>query len=175
MTEIKNYPIDFIKRTQEILLEHYQHFEDKDREVTFLLNCLLGLIITIAENKKREETIFKGNIDEQFLSLIPDRVGFIDSKKLNIDLTEKDLTEVTINVGHKNDLKKKAKSWFLNKIRNGIAHQNIEQINEDEKWIGVRLWNIDYDRKKNFEIIFTIEELKKLAIELSRKYLTVNE
>jgi hypothetical protein len=175
MTASKDYPIDFIKRTQEILTDYYQDFQSKDREVTFLLNCLLGLIITIAESEKRKERIFKGNIDDSFLLLIPDKIGFIHSNKLAMEFTKENLTEVmevTVMIGHKNDLKEKKKSWFLNKIRNSIAHQNIEAINnEDEKWIGVRLWNINYDNKKDFEIIFTIEELKKFAIELSKKYL----
>ncbi|MDT8301623.1 MAG: HEPN family nuclease, partial [Sedimentisphaerales bacterium] len=87
------------------------------------------------------------------------------------DLTNVDLTELSVKVGHKKDLKGKNKLWLINKIRNGIAHQNIKGINENDRWIGVRLWNNTSASKKDFEIIFTIEELKSLAIALSDKYL----
>ena len=53
MSAIENYKIEFIKRTKEILEGNFQILEEKDREVTFLLNCLLGLIVTISENEKR--------------------------------------------------------------------------------------------------------------------------
>ena len=138
MSEIINYRIDFIQRTREILEANYQSFENKDREVTFLLNCLLGLIVTISENEKREKKIFKDNINDDFLTIIPDKVGFVESYRVDDDLTSTDLTELNVKVGHKNDLKGKSQLWFINKIRNGIAHQNIKGINEDKKWIGVR-------------------------------------
>jgi len=84
-----------------------------------------------------------------------------------------DLTELNVKVSHKDDLKKKSKLWLINKIRNGIAHQNIEGVNENGKWIGVRLCNKNNDSKKDFEIVFAIEELKRFAITLSNKYLEV--
>lgn len=171
MSAISNYRIDFIQRTREILETDYQIFEDKDREVTFFLNCLLGLIVTISENEKREKKVFKDNIDSDFLTLIPDKVGFVESNRVDDDLTNTNLTELNVKVGHKNDLKGKSQLWFINKIRNGIAHQNIKGINEGKKWIGVLLWNTNNASKKDFEIIFTIEELKDLAIALSKKYL----
>lgn len=173
MTAIKNYRIDFIKRTKEILEENFQSFEEKDREVTFLLNCLLGLIVTISENEKTEKKVFKDNIDNDFITLVPDKIGFVKRNRVDVDLTHVDLTELNVKVGHKEDLKRKNKFWLIKKIRNGIAHQNIEGINENDKWIGVRLWNNTNTFKKDFEIIFTIEELKSFAIALSDKYLDV--
>ena len=170
MGKINNYKIDFIQRTKEILKTNYQSFEDKDREVTFFLNCLLGLIVTISENEKREKKVFKDNIDNEFLALIPDKIGFVESNRVDDDLTSTDLTELNVKVGHRNALKGKSQLWFINNIRNGIAHQNIEGINENDKWVGVRLWNTNAS-KRDFEIIFTIEQLKQLAIVLSEKYL----
>lgn len=173
MSEIKNYKVDFIKRTNEILTTEYKSLQEKDREVTFLLNCLLGLIITISENEQKKLRVFKGKIDNEFLSLIPDKVGFIQRNKLdkNIDLTETSI--VSENVSHKGELIEQDKLWFINKIRNGIAHQHIEGVNEDQKWIGVRLWNTN-NSFKDFEIIFSIDELKTFAISLSEKYLEEN-
>ena len=170
MSSIENYKIEFIKRTKEILEGNFHVFEEKDREVTFLLNCLLGLIVTISENEKKKEKVFEGNIDTNFLTLIPDKIGFVGRNQADDDLTNTDLTEVSVKVGHKDDLKKNSKLWLINKIRNGIAHQNIEGINENDRWIGVRLWNTN-NSKKDFEIIFVIEELKRFAIALADKYL----
>lgn len=170
MTAIEKYKIDIVKRTKEILDENYKSFEEKDREVTLLLNCLLGLIVAISENEKRKKKVFKDNIDDYFLSLIPDKVGFVESNRVGDDLTDANIKQLNVKVGHKEDLKGKSQLWFINRIRNGIAHQNIEGINENDKWIGVRLWNTNASIK-DFEIIFTIEELKNLATTLSGKYL----
>jgi hypothetical protein len=176
MGAIENYRIDFVKRTNEILKENFRNFkEEKDREVTFLLNCLLGLIVAISENEKIEKKVFNDNIDDDFLAMIPNKIGFVERDRVDDDLTNVNLVKLNIKVGHKEDLKGKNKLWLINKIRNGIAHQNIEGINENKRWIGVRLWNNTNDSKKDFEIIFTIEELKNLAIALSDKYLEENK
>lgn len=173
MSAINIYRIDIIKRTKEILEENFQSFEEKDREVTFLLNCLLGLIVAISENEKRKVKVFKGNIDTDFLTLIPAKIGFVEGRQLDADLTNADLTELSVKVGHKPALKKKSQLWLINKIRNGIAHQNIEGMNENGKWVSVRLWNSDNNARKDFEVIFVIEELKRFAIALADKYLEV--
>jgi hypothetical protein len=170
MSAIEDYKIDFIKRTKEILEGGYKDFEEKDREVTFLLNCLLGLVVGVSENEKRENRIFQGNIDDSFLKLIPEKIGFIEKSQYKNDLTNKDLTTLDLLVRHKNDLKMKKKLWFINKIRNCIAHQNISGVNENGQWIGVRLWN-ENSSMKDFEIILTVEETKNLAIALANEYL----
>jgi len=170
MSAIENYRIDFIKRTKEILEGGYKDFEEKDREVTFLLNCLLGLIVAVSENEKRENKIFKGNIDNSFLELIPESIGFIEKGQDENDLANKDLTILDVVVSHRTDLKRKKQLWFINKIRNCIAHQNVQGVNENGKWIGVRLWN-ENASMKDFEIILTVEETKNLAIALANKYL----
>ena len=52
MSEIKDRE-EFVKRTREILEKKYAYFKkDEDREVTFLLNCLLGTIVAVSESKK---------------------------------------------------------------------------------------------------------------------------
>ncbi len=178
MGAITYYPIEFIKRTQEILEEDFLHFKakdkDKDREVTFLMNCLLGLIVTVSEEENRKRKVFKDEIDDGFLDLVPDRVGFVEEIQVadDFDLTEKCVTELNALVGHRNDLKGKDKFWFLNRIRNGIAHQNIKGVNENEKWVGVRLSNKPNAKMKDFEIVFTIEELRNFALEISKRYLS---
>jgi len=170
MGQIDNYRIDIIQRTKEILENFYQDFSDRDREVTFLMNCLLGLIIAISENERVTRKILKGNIDEDFLSIIPEKIGFLNSRDVTEDLTNEDLTQIQVNVQHKVSLVNKDKYWFVNKLRNGIAHQNINGINENGIWAGVRIWNLVND-KKDFEIVFQTEELKNFSISLANMYL----
>ncbi|MGA2782434.1 MAG: HEPN family nuclease [Smithella sp.] len=174
MGAIEKYKIEIVKRTKEILQDFYPTFIKEDREVTFLMNCLLGLIIAITEAEKIDKKLLRGKIDEEFIRNIPDKVGFIQLKRIDLDLADKDLTEINLNVGHKSDLLGRYKLWFITRLRNCIAHQNIYGINEDSKWICVRLWNIN-NSKKDFEIVFTIDELKNYAIELATKYLETNQ
>jgi len=173
MSEIKNYRIDIVKRTREILSDYYPIFKEKDREVTFLMNCLLGIIIAITETEKFSRNFLRGIIDDDFIKAIPEKIGFILSENIIDDLTNCDLTEINLNVGHKSDLIGKDKFWLLSRIRNCIAHQNIYGINENKKWIGVRLWNMN-NSKKDFEIVFTIDELKNYTIELANNFLTMH-
>jgi outer membrane protein assembly factor BamD (BamD/ComL family) len=90
MGAIENYKIAIVKRTKEILQNYYPTFEQEDREVTFLMNCLLGLIIAITEAEKIDEKILRGKIDEKFIRNIPDKVGFIQLKIIDLDLVDKD-------------------------------------------------------------------------------------
>ena len=170
MGAIENYKIEIVQRTKEILENYYPDFQSKDREVTFLMNCLLGLIVAISENEKRDRKILKGSLDSGFLILIPDKVGFIESRNVTEDITDKDLTQLNVNVSHKKELASKEKFWFVNKLRNGIAHQNIQGVNENGSWVGVRVWNME-GYKKDFEIVFNVNELKTFAIKLAEMYL----
>lgn len=174
MSEIKNYKIDIVKRTKEILVDFYPVFKENDREVTFLMNCLLGIIIAITENEKDSRNYLRGNIDDDFIKFLPEKIRFIITKNIKQDLTNFNFTEINVNVGHKLNLIGRDKFWLLSRIRNCIAHQNIFGINENEQWIGVRLWNMN-NSKKDFEIVFTIEELKSYAIELASKFLSANQ
>jgi len=170
MVSVEYYTIEFIQRTKDILKEDFHHFETKDREVTFLMNCLLGLIVTVSEEENRKLKVFKGDIDDDFLNLVPKKIGFVE--KIQVDLTDMSLTELNAPVGHWDDLKRKDKFWFLNKIRNAIAHQNIKGVNENGEWMGVSLYNETNSKTKDFEITFTIEELRTFANKISEKYLS---
>ncbi|UCE46510.1 MAG: hypothetical protein JSW47_12910 [Phycisphaerales bacterium] len=117
--------------------------------------------------------VFKGKIDDDFLNLLPDRIGFVEKMQIKdtVDLTKESLSDLQVRVCHKADLKRMDKFWFINKIRNGIAHQNVESLNCERKWVGVRLSNKPAKNTKDFEIIFTIEQLRGFALELSQLYL----
>ena len=174
MSEIKNYKIDIVKRTKEILTDNYFEFEQNEREVTFLMNCLLGLIIAITEAEKENRILLRGNIDEDFIENLHEKIGFIYSFRIDEDLTNHDMTDINVKVGHKENLIGKDKFWLINKIRNCIAHQNIFGINKEKKWVGVRIWNVS-NSKKDFEIVSTIDELKLFAIDLAEKFIAINE
>ncbi|MCH8032717.1 MAG: hypothetical protein IH950_03025 [Bacteroidetes bacterium] len=170
MGAIKEYRIDIVERTLEILKKFYPEFEENEREVTFLMNCLLGLIIAISESENQNRNLLRGNITEDFIENIPDTIGFVHTININEDLTNQDLTNINVKVGHKSDLLGKDKFWLISKIRNCIGHQNIKGINKEGKWIGVRLWNI-INSRKDFEIVFTIDEIKTFAIDLAERFI----
>lgn len=71
-------------------------------------------------------------------------------------------------------MKQKTKQWFINKIRNSIAHQNIDGVSVKGEWTGVCLSNI-YSSRKDFEINFSVEELRNFALKLSTIYLEEKE
>ena len=161
MTEIKNYKLDFIARTLELLNENFESFKERDKETTFLLNCLLGLIVLTCENEKEKCSAFNGKIDNRFVNVIPQKVRFLANAKhlFPQDILNKDT--FSINVSNHSQLKKMDKIWFLKMIRNGISHQNIDVLNADGTWVGIKLWNINPTLDvKDFEIEFKIQELK---------------
>jgi hypothetical protein len=160
-----NYPKDFVKRTKNLIESHYEYIKTNSKlEVTFLINCLLGLIVVVAENNKEI------NIS-QILNNIP-KIGFLDKEASNTSTQELiNRNEITITIKHKECLAKKGGQWFLTKLRNAIAHQNIEPINEEGKWTGVKMWNKTNGGIKDFEIELTNDELKELALNIAERYL----
>ena len=178
MSEMKNRK-DFVQKTNEMLRDNWEYLRDKDREVTFLLNCTLGLIVAIAEDKEVAKnsfkTLFKDNFDRTFINLLPKRIGFVDSNGMVCD----DLTVygvgVNVFVGHKDDLVEKDAPWLLKKIRHGIAHLNIKFENEGGQIQTIRLWNNPIHNKslRDFEVVFEIKELRDFATTLSDKYFEI--
>ena len=175
--EIMNYKKEFVKRTKIMLEGYYNLFKCKHNdndlgfEVTLLMNCLLGLIITVTENE--ESKVFNKVIDKEILSMIPKTVGFCKAKNFNIinqlDFTDSQHNETNIvyYISHHADLANMIMSDFLKKLRNGIAHQNIAPDNEGGLWTGVTIWNLNKSGMKDFEIKFKIDELKKLVLKIA--------
>jgi len=166
------YRKTIIRRTNEILIKDYEGYKEKDREVTFLMNCLLGILITTAEHEVSGnqaldgfDKVFNKKITEdEFYKLIPINVDFV-KKGNDLQLAKKDFI-----VFHKKELIGKPESWFINKIRNGVAHQKIDFIDDGCDWTGVRIWD-DKSGKRDFEIVFNINELLNFTLFLSSKYL----
>lgn len=170
------YPIDIVQRTKKMLEDHFEYFVKNDMEVTFLINCLLGLIIAVSENNKLIND-FKQviNADKNFYNIIPKKVGFLMDEEIqsDVDLFKSTKKRFYKNIGHWDDLKSKSKIWFIEKLRNSIAHQHIEPINRSGRWKGVKMWN-EYNNVRNFQIEYTILELKSFALSLADSFLNKN-
>jgi hypothetical protein len=147
-----NYQREFGQRTVEVLENGYTRLQELGREVTFLMNCLLGTIVVISE-KEHDRTEAARN---SFL------VGVINQEFLDV-----------LGIPAKRELINKDKLEFIANVRHGIAHQHIEAKNADNEdnettWSGVIIRN-NY-RNNNFEIQFTVNELRDFAINLAKKY-----
>lgn len=165
MSEIRSKS-DFINRTKDILELEFKHMAEQDREVTFLLNCLLGTIVAVLESEEGKKQL-KGNVDGEFITLLPDEIGFIKKPLEQDSLINVTTGSIKFEVGNKADIKSVPKSWLLKKIRNGIAHLNIEWKNEGGQCKAIRLWNEPKPQIRDFEIVFTVEELREFAVRLS--------
>jgi hypothetical protein len=170
--KLNDYPKDFVKRTKELVSKHYECVETTSGlEVTFLINCLLGLVVAVVENGKAKGLVK----DKDFLKGIS-KIGFLKKNtKENAeqtDLISKD--KVEIEVWHKEYLDE-TYGWFLHKMRNAIAHQHVDSQNENEKWVGVRMWNETNAGVTDFEMELTNEELKDIAMGIAEDYLEQNK
>lgn len=161
-----------IRETREILMDSNS---SDSRYFTILLNSLLSLIVLPTEQIKRQK--FKKVFPDSFKSF-SNTVGitpiiFEPLKKINDDGTV--------------EKENKTVSNFIRKLRNSIAHQNIEFIDGvDETWISfynvvtndkskVKKYNGACKKSKNrlidFEIKVNAKQLKKLALYIAGKYL----
>ena len=132
--------------------------------LTLLINSLLSLIVLPIEELKRKprEKVFGSS--------------FIEFQK-NTGVTPiifKPIKEIENNtvVYHKRTPQK-----FVEKLRNGIAHQCIE-IKEADTFYYVIIYNFYIVKKKrirDFEIKLSPVELKKLALFIANCYLKVNK
>jgi len=180
----ENFDKEFISRTIKIVEKLFDAAKREEYEVTFLLNCLLGLIVTTNEDlEKKESDFFDKRINSEGISdWIPNKItqlSFKDGyKTISNKLKDVNLTTITedfvindFKVFVNKDLHNLSLKKLIRKIRNGIAHKNIEAVNDLEHWTGVRIWN-NKDNMKDFEIEFTIGELKLFSTEVARNYLT---
>lgn len=157
MGAIREYSLDFPKRTIHLLNTFREQNIDYHYDVTLLMNCLLGLIVVAVENSNREK-LMPGKVDNGLLSVLPENI--------KVRSGNKGLRSVN------NDyLKALDKIELLKKIRNGIAHQNIKGLNEGGIWAGIKLWNINEAGQINFEMRLTTAQLYALATYIANHYL----
>ncbi|MDR0619699.1 MAG: hypothetical protein LBG17_07375 [Bacteroidales bacterium] len=169
-----DYKKEFGTRTVEVLEKGYRPLTTLGREVTFLMNCLLGTIVVISQKeddrKKAARAVEEAKIEEnktkaaKVVEEVGVRNSFLDGE-INEDFFNKlDIpVKQVLNVDDRLD--------FISNIRHGIAHQHIKEKNgmndkNENTWKGVIIKNPD----QNFEIEFTTDELRKFAINLAKKY-----
>lgn len=160
MAAINDYSNEFPRRTLKLLRSFMDHDINYDLDVTFLMNCILGLIVTAVEDSVRRDLI-QGNVDNEMLNSFPENVEL----KIGNQILQEYPKEV---------LRARGKLSILKKIRNSIAHQNVEPINENDIWVGVSLWNIHPRYGMDFRIKLTTAQLYSLANYITQQYLQVN-
>ncbi len=119
--EIKNFDIDFVERTKEIVTEY-----QGERDVSNLINCTLGLLILPYEN-------IKNTIGDAFWQ---DNIANV--KELS-DVNIKRFDPIRKIKREKITFYPRTVKVFLQKIRNGLAHQNIQAINDGGKFTGITI------------------------------------
>lgn len=161
-----------IRETREILEECNI---DDHKYFTVLLNSLLSLVVLPIEQIKRQKgkQVFNGRYTEFLKTVSITPIVFSPIKKLNEDGTVEN--------------EKRLISCFVRKLRNSVAHQNIEFIDGEEETY-IRFYNVASNNSKaikkysgnckiehskliDFEIKINAIQLKKLAIYIANKYL----
>ena len=116
---------EFIERTKEIV----QTYTQQNREFTLLINCLLGLLVLpneyIIKNKLKETERFKQKIE-----FFPKNIKkiFADSITICQDNNEIQMKKCIFctNKGYEKSSLQIPFSELLGKLRNSIAHLNIQ-------------------------------------------------
>lgn len=183
---IHDYPKEFVERTLKLMDECYETAKSKELEVTFVLNCLLGLIIATYEQLDLCEGKFfnKRLSDDDVLTFVPEKIARVDfgefNRRFKTELNKKSLIgqledEISIESKIYVQKYKLAKNLtlkeFIRNIRNGIAHQNLRATSSSEHWEGIRIWNHNKDGIKDFEVEFKINQLKKFAKFIGLKFI----
>ena len=156
-----NYCKSFTKNTKTLLEEYFcQIKNDAELEVTFLMNCLLGLIVNVSEKKKNQKKV-----------KISDFAQFLPETFLLWSDTTNKLETVMISDSSKYSFKK----YFLKHLRNGISHSHIiAEPDSNDNWHKVIISDFYTIGKKkglkNFEISLTIEQLYKLALKTAELF-----
>ena len=185
--ELRDYPLEFVERTITLIKEISTPAKQAGLDVTFLLNCTLGMIIATSENIELcDSPYFRSKICQlESTKIFPDKIAYIDfnrdfkvyKDKINktslfeIDGSTFSITS-TIHINEYKQARNMRLVDLLKKIRNGVAHQNIMPINTDKVWKGIRIWNHNKYGIKDFEIEFKVSELKIFALFLAEKYIS---
>ncbi len=170
---VANFDKNIIFRTRENLVN-----SSVKNDLTHLLNCLFGLIIVpnqMIVQGRRHLAFFERKIsDYQFLDFLRTEDTFVDEDKDGkfVEFKASKLIHKHINY---NDIKI---AEFLDRIRNGIAHNGIRPTKEETSWRGVIIRSYSRDRQVpawsdnyDFQLFLTQDELKQLCLFLTAEYL----
>ncbi len=141
------YDIELIKRTKKLLKTYEGNFN-----LTLLMNCLLSLIVLPQQYNARIRKLpfMNDELNEiAEIQFVLNSTGFFfDRRNFN------------------NDLKN-----LLNRIRNGIAHQRIEAISENNKWKGIIIEDYDMAGNLGLHLELTTAELRRFSFYIADNYL----
>jgi hypothetical protein len=151
--QITRFEVEFVERTQRILIEYSGEYK-----LTNLLNCMIGLIVLPNERAQNDfPTLWERDIKD---------IPIYSDLKINIfnPIRGKDRNTGVIDY-YPTTLK-----VFLRKLRNSIAHQNIEPINEGGLFVGAVFRNKIFG-VADFESEFRRRELEAFANFIANQYL----
>ncbi len=140
------YEIEFITRTRKILNDYNKR--KSGYKLTLLLNCLVGLII----------------LPDQRMPF--GKPPFWDTEISQIPLFQTAKINPTWSSNSRHTL-----AQFLRKLRNGIAHQNIEPINRNNQFVGVKIWNVTPQNVIDCEVELDRRSLHEFANFIADQYL----
>lgn len=148
MSMMYKFDKDFVIRTKELLSEFYDNTE---REVTLLLNCLLALVVLPVERKNGENAI-------KFQEKCVDKMGALKNSIADEIFNEDRHT--------------------FNHIRNAIAHLHIELEESNYKnkisnviFIDANSSSHYKNKDYNFKISISVDNLKKFAIYIADEFI----
>lgn len=142
---------DFVCRTKEILdTVRTKH------DVSLLVNCTFGLVI------------FPHTIVLEKLKPVSRESWWSSSEFWSKNLKDQEGLPEFLRAALKNNHFPKSIGEFLHKLRNALAHQEFEPINDDGRLIGIR-WMIVRDRDLRLEL--RKEEFKELLPFIANVYL----
>jgi hypothetical protein len=155
--EIQKFNIEFVQRTKDILISY-----KGDYEFSNLINCTPGLLILPYQ-------IIQDNPSSYWLKPISQ---VSNTSNLNIfkfePIRRVDNNKITY---YPKNLK-----VLLQKIRNGLAHQHIEPINDSGILKSIKIRNyFEYkggNRIMDLEIQFTEQELRSFSLYIADAYLS---
>ena len=156
MGAIELYEKEFVERTRHILKRYRGKYK-----LSNAINCTLGLIVLPNEMIRRSQNpIWDTPINE-----------IVELAHLRIRMFEPIQNKRRGVVSYY----PKTLRIFLKKIRNGLAHQNIEPVNRSRSFIGIKVRNYFTDNAGNadldLEIELNREELEMFGLFIAEKYL----
>lgn len=141
------FDVELITRTKQLLNTYKGQYKN-----TLLMNSLLSLIVLPQQYNARQRNLSFMNQD---LTNIREIDFILNSPNFHFDRRK-----------YNNDLKN-----LMNRIRNGIAHQNIQVIGKDNKWATIIIEDQDKSGHIGLHLELKIEELKKFAIYIADEYI----